>query len=168
MHAYWLHLEDLITDRKIILECVLQINKLWRFKLNGSITRLGPVVKHADERFYFVSSYDCSLKTPKSSAQVWYTSPFLVLASVWCLSSVRISPAESIICIFIFVTLSCSNSFHNNLTIFKKHGLQNLDNITRHLFSSFQPSVNQTVIIQEVTVSGQENAGNTTTYQGPL
>jgi hypothetical protein len=34
-----------------------------------------------------------------------------------------------------------------------------MDNIKRNLFSIFQPSVSQTVIIQEVTVSGLESAG---------
>lgn len=40
-----------------------------------------------------------------------------------------------------------------------------MNNITNHLFSTFQPSANRTAILQEVIVSGQENAGNKSTNQ---
>jgi hypothetical protein len=38
-------------------------------------------------------------------------------------------------------------------------------NIIGHLLSEFQPSVNPTVIPQEATVNGQENAGKTNKHQ---
>lgn len=41
-----------------------------------------------------------------------------------------------------------------------------MDNIKRNLFSIFQPSVSQTVILQEVTVSGLESAGNKLQIKG--